>query len=137
MGNETIGPTASEEALVKESSGAAKRERSSIEFPYSDLENAIEIARTIFNRAGSSCEVKQLASWLDQSAVGGTFRSRLSASRIFGLVETERGGLVGLTDLGRQILADDLNRAARVTAFLNVPLYEAMYEEYHGVRDFY
>lgn len=111
----------------------AKRERSTIEFPYSDLNSAIEIARTIHDRAGTSCEVNQLAGWLDQSPTGGTFRSRLSAARIFGLIETGRGGQATLVvPLGRDILDENKERTARIEVFLTVPLYEAMYERLKG-----
>jgi hypothetical protein len=107
------------------------RERSGIEFPYSDLENAIEIARTLRDRAGTSCEPAQLAGWLGHSVTGGTFRSRLSAARIFGLVET-RPGKIALTARGRDILEPTKARAARVSAFLSVPLYSALFEKYNG-----
>ncbi|MGJ0394186.1 MAG: hypothetical protein ACR650_15810 [Methylocystis sp.] len=114
------------------SSDKSKRERSTIEFPYSDLSGAMEIASTIFNKAGTSCEVAQLAGWLDQSAEGGTFRTRLSAARLFGFVETERGGGVSLTSLGRSVINPSQEIASKVTAFLNVPLFKQMYDQYNG-----
>ena len=63
-----------------------RRERSRIEFPYSDLEAAESIATTILTRSGSSCEIHQLAGWMDQALNSGTFRAKLSAARTFGLI---------------------------------------------------
>src|SRR5258706_4256238 len=82
-----------------------KRWRSEIEFPYSDLESAVELAKTINDKAGSSCEVEELAAWMGQSASGGTFRTRLGASRMFGLTENSQGR-VTLTQLGRNVFDD-------------------------------
>lgn len=105
----------------------ARRIRSSIEFPYSDMKSAVDLAQTLRDRAGRTCEADELAAWMDQSATGGTFRSRLSAARMFGLVELSQGA-VTLTQLGNQAL-DPGNTAARSKAFLNVELYRAMYEQ--------
>jgi hypothetical protein len=107
-----------------------KRFKSEIEFPYSDLESALEVASTLHARAGTACEVTELAAWMNQSAGGGTFRSRMSAARLFGLVESGQGQ-VALTPLGRRA-ADKSDRAARAEALLNVPLYSAMYDQNRG-----
>jgi hypothetical protein len=106
--------------------------RSEIEFPYSDLEAAQELAHTIHSKAGTSCDVEELAVWMNQSASGGTFRTRLGAARMFGLIETGQGRAT-LTPLGREVLDNSGNeRAARVTAFLNVELFRVMYEQNKG-----
>src|SRR5665213_386859 len=86
-----------------QSADEKKRFRSEIEFPYSDLESATELGKTIHDKAGSSCEVDELAAWMGQTASGGTFRTRLGAARMFGLIETGQGR-VALTQLGRDIL---------------------------------
>lgn len=114
-------------------SGAeGKRFRSEIEFPYADLESAVELAQMIHDKAGSSCEVDELAAWMGQSSGGGTFRSRLGAARMFGLIETGQGR-VTLTQSGRDALdGSGVERAARVDAFLKVELFSAMYERYKG-----
>jgi hypothetical protein len=71
-----------------------------------------------------------LAAWMGQSASGGTFRTRLGAARMFGLIETGQGR-VALTQLGRDILDDSSGgRSARVAAFLNVELFRVMYDQY-------
>lgn len=106
-----------------------KRFRSEIEFPYSDLESAVELAQTIHTKAGSSCEADELAVWMGQTASGGTFRTRVSAARVFGLVETSQGRVV-LTQLGRDAIDD--SGSARVTAFLNAELFRAMYDQFKG-----
>ncbi len=112
--------------------GPGKRFRSEIEFPYSDLESAVEIADTLHSKAGSSCELEELAGWLNQSATGGTFRTRVSAAKMFGLIDTGQGR-VTLLQLGRDILeGSGTHRAARIEAFLNVELFRAMYDQYKG-----
>lgn len=109
-----------------------KRFRSEIEFPYADLEGAAELAETIHSKAGSSCAIDELAAWMGQSSTGGTFRSRLGAARMFGLIDTG-GGRATLTQAGRDVLANSGNVAAgRVAAFLNVELFRAMYDQYKG-----
>jgi hypothetical protein len=109
-----------------------KRFRSEIEFPYADLESALELAQTIHSKAGSSCEVDELAAWMGQSATGGTFRTRLGAARMFGLIDTGQGRAT-LTQLGREVLPNSgIERAARVEAFLKVELFRAMYDQYKG-----
>jgi hypothetical protein len=113
-------------------SAERKRFRSEIEFPYTDLDNAVELADTIHSKAGASCEIDELAAWMGQSANGGTFRSRLGAARMFGLVETGQGS-VSLTQLGRDALDNSGNeRLSRINAFLNVELFGAMYDRYKG-----
>jgi hypothetical protein len=110
-------------------SAERKRFRSEIEFPYADLESAVEIAQTIHSKAGSSCETDELAAWMGQTATGGTFRTRVGAARLFGLIETGQGR-VTLTQLGRDVI--DSSGNSRVLAFLNVELFRAMYDQYKG-----
>ncbi len=119
-------------SAAPEKAEVQKRFRSEIEFPYADLESATELAQTIHDKAGSSCETDELAAWMGQSASGGTFRTRLGAARMFGLID--RGEKrVNLTQLGRDVLPNSGNeRGARVDAFLNVELFRAMYDQYKG-----
>jgi hypothetical protein len=65
----------------------------------------------------------QLAGYLKQPITSGTFRLRVSNAATFGLTENERGE-VRLTGLGRRIADAAQEAAARVDAFLNVPLYQ-------------
>lgn len=108
-----------------------KRERSTIQFPYGDLEDAEYIAGAIHANAGDKCTTDQLAAYVKQSATSGTFRLRLSTTSTFGLTENQRGEVV-LTDLGRRILDPAQQRKARAEAFMHVPLYQAIYNKYKG-----
>src|ERR1041385_609181 len=130
MDNENPTPTA-DEAVSQADGGAGKRARGTIEFPYSNLESAIELCRMVQGRAGTSCDVVQLASWMNQSASGGTFRSRLGAARMFGLTETHLGS-ISLTTIGRDAIDEVRGPAARAAAFVRVPLFRAMYDQYQG-----
>lgn len=107
------------------------RERSTISFPYNDLNDAIGIARAIRDNAGTSCTVDQLAGYMKQPATSGTFRLSISTARIFGLVDTGRGA-VSLTDLGKQMVDPTQEGRARSQAFLRVPLYAAIFEKFKG-----
>lgn len=109
----------------------ANRERSRIAFVYADLESAVDLCRAIQRNAGASCDVDQLAAWMNQTPRGGTFRARSGAARLFGLIETGQGS-VTLATLGRDILDESRSAAARSEAFLRVPLFRAMYDQYKG-----
>jgi hypothetical protein len=67
-----------------------------------------------------------------ESNVG--YRQRLSAARMFGVIEHERGGssAVRLTPLGQMIVDASRQREARVKAFLSVPLYRKLHDHYLG-----
>jgi len=109
-----------------------RRERAAIEFPYADLARSADLTATLGQAGGKIwIEQSQLAVALDMSVTGGTFRSHLSAAKMFGFVETD-GGKVRLSDLGIRLLDESSERAAKVDAFLNVPLYRAMYDGYNG-----
>jgi hypothetical protein len=111
---------------------SAAQERSSIQFPYLDLDAAVEVVRGVHNAGGTACDAEQLAAELKMEAKGGGFRTRISSAQIFGLISYERGGRVTLTDLGRQCLEPSTERLARMNAFLNVPLYSKVYEQFKG-----
>jgi hypothetical protein len=112
--------------------GERKRFRSELSFPYSDFETAVELAQTLHSKAGTSCEVDELAAWMNQSATGGTFRTRVSAAKLFGLIDTAQGRAT-LTQLGRDALdGSGKERAARVQAFLNPELFSKLYEQNKG-----
>jgi hypothetical protein len=109
----------------------SKREQSSIQFPYGDLEGAVEMAVAVHEVGGHSCQAEQLAGYLKVAPTGGAFRNRIATPRIFGLLEIERG-LIRLTQLGMGIVDPSQQAAAKVDAFLHVPLYRAIYEKYKG-----
>ena len=107
------------------------RERSKISFPYNDLDDGVVVARAIYEHFGTECTIDQLAGAMKSTANSGTFRIRVSTARIFGFVTTSRGE-VALTDLGQAIVDRAREKDARAHAFLNVPLYRAIYEKYRG-----
>ena len=112
--------------------GARKRERTAVVALMLILTRSAELTSTLGEAGGKVwIDQTQLAVALDMSANGGTFRSRLSAAKMFGFIETG-GGKVRLSDLGIRLLDEGTTRAAKVEAFLNVPLYRAMYDSYTG-----
>jgi len=107
------------------------REKSKIEFPYADIGVAEQLVTTLLNQGGGKATPTQLAAWMDISANGGTFRTRVSAARIFGFIETSRGS-IEITDLGRDVVEGFSAASARVEAFLNVALFKALLEQNNG-----
>lgn len=104
-------------------------------YPIYDLNDAIEVAQTIRDRGGGASTRDQLAAFLGYSSTNnGAFLSRLSAARLFGVVGSSGRELVP-TELATRMLnpewPDDAAEA-RVEAFLNVPLYRAIYQRYEG-----
>jgi len=111
---------------------SSKRERSTIEFPYGDLDDAVDVAKTVHKRGGDACSLDQLAAWLSHESVSsGTFRLKVAAARTFGLIEVERQSIV-LSSLGHEVVDATKERGARSQAFLNVPLYRKIYDAYRG-----
>lgn len=109
----------------------SKRERSTIEFPYGDLDDAVEIAKGIHEVGGSSCEWDQLAAKLNQASNGGGFRQRMLTAKTFGLV-TYGQGKASLTPLGSRIVDPKQEKAAKADSFLTVPLYRAVFDKFKG-----
>ncbi len=106
------------------------RQRSRIAFPYNNLGDAMEVAQAIHSHAGTGdCDDTQLSAWMNVSAKSSGYRIQVSAARSFGLVETS-SGRHKLAPLGLSIVDPQQERGARAQAFLNVPLYKAMYEKY-------
>lgn len=105
-----------------------QRVRSTIDFPYTALDLAITLAKSV-HALGSECDWAQLGARLNMAADGGGFRQRLQAARMFGLI-TYNSNTVTLTQLGAQINDPDQLAAAKVQAFLNVALYKAIFDEY-------
>jgi hypothetical protein len=118
------------EAQSEEKVEKAERGRSRIEWPYYSLDEACKLAKGV-HELGGSCQIEQLAGHLDQAVAGGGFRLKIQAARTFGLV-TSSQGTVSLTDLGSQILEADEGPEAKAEAFLRVPLYAALYENFKG-----
>src|SRR5438045_3501288 len=67
---------------------ATKRERSSIAFPYNDLDDALQVARAIHDHVGvGDCDDAQLSAWMNQSSKSSGYRMRLTAARMFGVLD--------------------------------------------------
>ncbi|MBI1335273.1 MAG: hypothetical protein GC165_20620 [Armatimonadetes bacterium] len=108
------------------------KDRSTIAFPYMDLESAESVATMIHQKFGDSGHLDTLADALGHAGIkSGAFQMKMSAARTFGLVETDRLA-VTLTALGQRIVQPHLRSQARVEAFLTVPLYNKIFEEYRG-----
>jgi hypothetical protein len=108
------------------------RDRSTIEFPYLDLDAAVDVARAIYARAGLGvCEIDELAAQMDQT-VSGAFRLKTGTARTFGLVEKDSRSSFKLSPLGQRIVQATSEAEARATAFLAVPLYKAVFDRYRG-----
>jgi hypothetical protein len=109
----------------------SERQQSKIAFPWTDLDNAVRIAKGIHNKGGITLTLDQLAAELGVKVKGGGFRLMYSAAKMFGLVTLSQGS-VTLSDLGRRINDPKGEKAARAEAFLRVPLYRAIYESHKG-----
>jgi hypothetical protein len=107
--------------------------QSSIVFPYMDLETAISVAFAIYGAGGVPLSRDQLAGVMKTSAGSGTFLTKTSTARIFGLVAYTQSKFE-LTNLGFSIVDSDEKRklAARAESFLTVPLYKRVYDEFKG-----
>jgi hypothetical protein len=111
----------------------SRRERSTIRFPYGDLGDAEDIARAVSNY-GTRAELGSVAGSLNQKTTSGAFRTKVATAVTFGAVTTARGsGELTLTALGKRLTDPQQRDAARVDAFLAVPLYAKVYAEYNGL----
>ena len=109
---------------------AAPRTRSTVVFPYGDLDDAIEIAAAVHDTFGYGCNTDQLAARLGTDTKHGGFRTKVTTARIFGAIDVGRN-TISLTELGAR-LANPSDDAARVEAFLTVPLYAQLHDAFRG-----
>ncbi|MER8920729.1 MULTISPECIES: hypothetical protein [unclassified Mesorhizobium] len=124
------GETVSMSEAVKPADDVQTRQRSTIAFPYDDLDSAMELATAIHGNAGrGECDDAQLAAWSKQSVKSSGFRLQLSAAKLFGLIVSE-GRKHKVTDLGAAIIDPNQARAAKAQAFMNVPLFKAIFDNY-------
>jgi len=126
--SENVEPIEAENGDPSEDS---KRQRSTIGFPYTDYDNAADVAKAIHGNVGhGQCSMGQLAAWMNQSAKSSGFRTQLAAARLFGLIDSEDPESLRLTELGRRVADPAQVRAAKAEAFLRVPLFKALYDLY-------
>ena len=108
-------------------------QRSTIAFPYSALDPAIQVATIIHEGHGTQCDIAQLAGGLNTTVASGKFRSMVSAARMFDLIRTH-SKVAALTELGIAIVDPSKCDDAKVEAFLSVPLYQEIYNKFDGRR---
>ena len=111
--------------------GGATVRRSRIAFPYSDLSAAAELARTVHENHGPGCDLAQLAGLLKSTTSSSSFRSQVSAAKTFGLIERRSKSAI-LTDRGAAIVDPQRSDAAKAEAFLAVPLYRHLFDDFDG-----
>jgi len=110
---------------------AAGRQRSTIGFPYMALPDAEALAQAIHGQVGNGdCSTSQMAAWTNQSNKSSTFRIQVAAARMFGIIDSDGPENYRLSQLGRRIVDPNGARLARVEAFLNIPLFSALYENH-------
>jgi hypothetical protein len=107
------------------------RDLSTIQFPYSDLSDAIGVAKGIMSCGGVPVDADQLAGAMGQTPGSGSFRLKIATARTFGVIETVQGKYL-LTEIGFAIADSTKEKAAKVDAFLKVPLYKKVYEEFRN-----
>jgi hypothetical protein len=122
---------AAEVVRNEEPEAEGERERSTIGFPYLDLDNAMQVAKAVSDVGGASCQWEQLAAQLKVSAKSGSFGMRVLTAKIFGLLTYDKG-TVTLSEIGMRAVDSQQEKAARVEAFLNVPLYKRVYDQFKG-----
>lgn len=115
----------------EEGEEAATRQRSKIAFPYTDLSAALKVARGIHDNVGSeNCSLQQLAAWMGSTTSSSMFRMQVATSRLFGFIESEGAESYRLTSLGRRVFDPMQERKAKVEAFLEVPLFSAIFNNH-------
>jgi hypothetical protein len=112
------------------------RAKSGVSFPYWDLDSAVEVAKTMHERAGGVCDNAQLATMLGYSGVSnGSFRTRVSSAKMYGLIEDTDDRKLRVSARGRRVVAPVTatdGRNARVEAFLSVDLFKRVFDRYNG-----
>ena len=108
---------------------------STTKFAASSLADSIAVAEAIHKKGGGRASHDQLAAFLGyKSANNGSYLDRVASAKLFGLVEGARGDMT-LSDRAEAILMPEYAENVRqhlINAFMAVPLFRAVYEEYHG-----
>jgi hypothetical protein len=107
-------------------------QRSTVGFPYSSLRDAEAIAQELHDKWGGTASLDQLAGGMGTGPRGGTFRVKVATARTFGAITAVKDGSVSLTDLGRKLLDPQTRAPARVEAFLTVPLFSRLADDFKG-----
>lgn len=130
-----VGETVNFEMVADKAKGdGAKRQQSTILFPYLDLDAAVEVAHAMYKTRGHSpMEAHELAAQMGQT-ISGAFRLKTGTARIFGLTEKAGRDATKLSALGIAIIEPETEKEARAEAFMAVPLYREIYDKYKGQR---
>lgn len=111
------------------------RQRSGLTSPYYDLNESIKVAKVIQDNGGIATR-EQLAAYLTYKSVSnGAFLTRVSAARLFGLVEQAEEGKMRPTARAMAIIAPILpahEDQARLEAFLSIDLFKKVYDRFNG-----
>lgn len=108
-----------------------ERVPSTIQFPYTDMSDAIAVAEGLLKGGGVPMSRDQLAAAMGLAPGGGGFSTKVSTARMFGVAEVV-SGKYQLTDLGFEIVDAGRQADAKVKAFLNVELFKRTYDEFRG-----
>lgn len=109
-----------------EATAPRARDQSTIQFPYMDLDTAIDVARIMRDRGGNSPFTKdQLAAAMGHSATSGALAAKIHAARMFGVMDNPTPGRFRVSQLGFDVIDPDPGRVhlAKMEAFLRIPLY--------------
>lgn len=107
------------------------RVASAIQFPYTDLSDAMAVVEGLLKGGGVGLTRDQLAAAMNLAPRGGGFATKIATARIFGAIETS-GGKYQLTEIGDEIVDPARQQNAKIRAFLTVPLYKRIYDEFRG-----
>ncbi|MGH2972575.1 MAG: hypothetical protein ACRDLE_10710 [Gaiellaceae bacterium] len=75
--------------------------------------------------------MEQLAGGMGTTIRSGAFRSKVATARIFQAVAVGRGTIT-LTSLGKKLVDPELRAEGRIEAFLQVPLFKALFESHRS-----
>lgn len=126
---------AATESKTEGSNQKKTRVLSGIRFPVYDLADSMAVAKVIHDRGGGVATADQLAAFLGyKSTQNGAYLGRVGAAKLFGLV-TGGAGQFTITPLAQKILMPvypDQVQEGLTEAFLNPPLFRAVYDECKG-----
>lgn len=104
-------------------------------FPVYDLADCVVAAKAIHEKGGGAATSDHLAAYLGyKSTANGSYINRVAAAKLFGLIEGPPSRIV-ITTLAQKILMPiqiSDQRQGLIDAFMRVPLFKAIYDEYHG-----
>lgn len=107
-----------------------RRPKSKTAYPYFDLEAVLVVARQAYETGGGSLSGATLARLIRISLDSGPWKLRLSAGRLYGLLE-EDNGVIKITERATRILAPHSEAdkvQALAEAFRAVPLFRGLME---------